>query len=464
MAANWAALADFLRGSADTVTISWPDLDAIVGGMPQSSLDHSAWWGGDRPHTRAWKSAGFVVTARQPGVSVTFQRVGADQVPPAARVVEPPALTQGPPADAPATTPKAGRLLLIACGKAKAAGPSAAKDLYVSARFRKARAYAERSGVPWFIVSAEHGLVGPEEWLAPYERYLPNTPRDYRTAWGEWVAARLDLLAGPLGGRIVEIHAGEAYLQPLGAPLARRGARVDQPLHGLTAGRWQGWYDAHAEHPLEAHPDAYTDARADQPAVREVARQSRGPDVSVGDPRDWITRLGDETNAVHPADLAGLEREVMDGPGLYGWFIDAGGAKDLGRGLGVAVSPGLIYVGQTGATKWPSGTPSNGTLINRIRRQHLGGRRSSSTLRRTLGAILDAASDRPVSRDDLTAWMFAHLRVVPAITTDPASLGDLERQVVQALEPPLNLDHVGPTPGRVRLKQLRGPDPGSWTR
>lgn len=451
MAANWSALTMYLRGKDDTVTLTWRELNDIVGGMPQSSINHAAWWGGDRPHTRAWTSAGFIVAAKQPGVSVTFTRAGISKQPLRPLPAEPSADTEKPVA----ATSQAGRLLLIACGKAKAAEPTAANDLYISARFRKARAYAERSGMPWFILSAEHGLVGPDEWLAPYERYLPDTPRDYRTAWGEWVAARLNLLAGPLRGRIVEIHAGEAYLQPLTAPLTRRGAQIDQPLHGLTAARWQGWYDAHAGHHADVQEDAPTDASAAPPTLETVPLQGSGVDVFDGDPRAWITRLGDEANAVRPADLAALEREVMDGPGLYSWFVDEAGSEDLGRGLGVEVSPGLIYVGQTGATKWPSGKPSNGTLINRIRRQHLGGRRSSSTLRRTLGAILDAAMQRAVSRDDLTTWMFAHLRVVPAVMSDAASLGDLERQVVQALEPPLNLDHVGPTPARVRLKQLR---------
>jgi hypothetical protein len=48
------------------------------------------------------------------------------------------------------------------------------KDLCISALFRKERAYTARAAVPWFILSAEHGLVAPDEWLAPYERYLAD--------------------------------------------------------------------------------------------------------------------------------------------------------------------------------------------------------------------------------------------------------------------------------------------------
>ena len=82
---------------------------------------------------------------------------------------------------------KAPALLLVACVKEKRSVPSAARDLYVSPLFRKERAYAERSGLPWFILSAEHGLLGPDEWIAPYERYLPDTPSAFRQAWGMWV-------------------------------------------------------------------------------------------------------------------------------------------------------------------------------------------------------------------------------------------------------------------------------------
>ena len=85
-------------------------------------------------------------------------------------------------------------ILLVTCVKEKLPQPAAARDLYTSTLFRKQSAYAEKLGAPWFILSAEHGLVGPDEWLAPYERYLPDTPRSYRLIWGQWVVARLALL------------------------------------------------------------------------------------------------------------------------------------------------------------------------------------------------------------------------------------------------------------------------------
>ena len=174
-------------------------------------------------------------------------------------------------------------------------------------------------------------------------------------------------------------------------------------------------------------------------------------DAPPEDAAAWVLRLGDSGCSIAPTDLAALRRTPADRPGLYSWFADANGAADLSLGLGQEVVPGLVYVGQTGATRWPSGTPSKATLVSRLWGQHLRGRRSSSTL----GAVLDARHDTVIDRDDLTSWMFAHLRVVPAPTTDRYTLSSLERDVVQAMDPPLNLDHVGASPVRVRLRELR---------
>ncbi|MCW2764934.1 MAG: hypothetical protein JWO11_893 [Nocardioides sp.] len=60
-----------------------------------------------------------------------------------------------------------------------------------------------------------------------------------------------------------------------------------------------------------------------------------------------------------------------------------------------------------------------------------------------------------MSREELTAWMAEHLRVVSVISDVADTLGDLERQVVQTLDPPLNLDHVKTSPMRVTLRGLR---------
>ncbi len=104
-------------------------------------------------------------------------------------------------------------------------------------------AYAEAVGRPWFILSAKHALVEPDELLTPYDVYLAGQSATYRLAWGAWVVERLAALVGPLDGRLVEVHAGAAYLEPLKRPLARHAARVRAPLSGLGVGEQLGWYD-----------------------------------------------------------------------------------------------------------------------------------------------------------------------------------------------------------------------------
>lgn len=58
------------------VTMTWQELDGIVGGLPPSATDHfPQWWHGDRPNTRAWRRAGYELVKAEPGRLVTFRRV-----------------------------------------------------------------------------------------------------------------------------------------------------------------------------------------------------------------------------------------------------------------------------------------------------------------------------------------------------------------------------------------------------
>jgi hypothetical protein len=198
-------------------------------------------------------------------------------------------------------------IVLVTCVKSKGTRPAAAKDLYTSALFRKERAYAENAGVPWFILSAEHGLVAPNEWLSPYERYLADTTASYRSAWGGWVAARLELLAGPLKGKVVEVHAGATYLDALRLGLENLGARVVDPLHGLQMGQRLAWYGE-----IEAAP------------IKEVA-----------DVDSCVLALRHGAVAVSPQEFTARGRTSFDRPGLYSWWVDQGGADDLSRALGL---------------------------------------------------------------------------------------------------------------------------------
>ncbi|MDC5696830.1 hypothetical protein OO014_06130 [Intrasporangium calvum] len=335
-------------------------------------------------------------------------------------------------------------MLLVTCVKGKRSAPTEAQDLYTSPLFLKQRSYAKASGLPWFILSAEHGLVAPDEWLAPYERFLPDTPPAYRDVWGRWVVARLELLHGTLAGTTVDVHASDAYIKAIEAPLRAAGAVIHAPLAGLSLGERLQWYAA------ELVPDG-----------RSISAL-RGSDLQRSDVESLVDQLaaflGDESNAWTVPQLLASDRKPLQRPGLYSWWVDDHGAGDLTLTLGQPVAPGLIYAGQAGATRWPSGRRSSNTLWVRLAGMHLGKKHEFSTFRRTLASLLGPTdSAGKVDERALTAWMTERLRVIPAPVDDADILGAVEHGVLQLLDPPLNLKGMGASAVRERLKQSRHP-------
>lgn len=132
-------------------------------------------------------------------------------------------------------------IVLVSCGRAKQHSPTRAADLYTSDGFQKRRAIAEVAGGVWFILSAEHGLVAPDEWVAPYDLPLASAPWDYRAAWGRWVAARLAYKMGGLRGKSILVLAPAPYSNAFIGHLEEAGATVVDPLAGLRQGEQGGW-------------------------------------------------------------------------------------------------------------------------------------------------------------------------------------------------------------------------------
>ncbi len=133
------------------------------------------------------------------------------------------------------------RLFLVSCVKTKRSAPAPAKDLYVSAWFRKASAFVERTGCPWRILSAKHGLVHPDQEIAPYEQTLNRMGKTERCAWADGVLARLEPCLD--GVEAVVFLASERYREVLAPKLCRRGLAVEAPMRGLGIGRQLQWLD-----------------------------------------------------------------------------------------------------------------------------------------------------------------------------------------------------------------------------
>lgn len=133
------------------------------------------------------------------------------------------------------------RIVLVSCVKSKRRVASPAKDLYVSALFRKMRAFAEAHGDAWYILSAQHGLLDSEQVVAPYERTLNRMRKFERTEWSRVVRAQLRE-ALPLRAEVV-ILAGTRHRESIEPFLRECGHPVQVPMRGLDFGnqlRWLG--------------------------------------------------------------------------------------------------------------------------------------------------------------------------------------------------------------------------------
>lgn len=265
--ANWTPLREALADVATEATFDWGDLDELVGGLPASAYQHAAFWKGARS---GWP--GFKTSAVQVGESVTFVRIA--QSPSAAPF----------PSHPPAESLGAPDILLIGCVKQKLGVPAPARDLYTSPLFRKGRRYAEATGAPWFVLSAEHGLVAPDEVLAPYDRRLSKSDLEYRLAWGVRVVEQLVAAAGPLSGKSIEVHAGAAYVEPLRQRLVAAGSTITEPLAGLKLGPRLAWYGRGTEPHNTPEPSAPS---GPTPEVSELVARLTDESIALSPQRSW---------------------------------------------------------------------------------------------------------------------------------------------------------------------------------
>jgi len=172
--------------------------------------------------------------------------------------------------------------IILGCVKTKRASPAKAKDLYVSPMFAKRRRYAESSGVPWFIFSAEHGIIDPELVIAPYDVAMSRLPVERVQAKGRQAVDQLEALVGPLRGKTFEIHAGASYVRAITGPLTRRGATLSNPLGRLRFGPQLHWYDERAGVGTgHARSTPRTNAPAGGPQVRSALDASATADAQV---------------------------------------------------------------------------------------------------------------------------------------------------------------------------------------
>jgi len=127
----------------------------------------------------------------------------------------------------------------VSCVGEKLPRPAIAIDLYVSSWFSKARRFAESRGFPWFILSAEYGLVCHDQIIDPYEKTLNNMPIADRRKWADRVSLQIQSAIPQLETAV--FLAGQRYREFLIGHLQKRKVAIEVPMEGLKIGEQLSW-------------------------------------------------------------------------------------------------------------------------------------------------------------------------------------------------------------------------------
>ena len=119
-------------------------------------------------------------------------------------------------------------LYLIACSQSKLDHAAPARDLYTGQAFKLAIKAAEAASADILILSALHGVLEPEDIIAPYDCFLGGLPTMERVIWATVTAAQL----APHRDRFAVILAGKHYAAACSDFTNKR-----EPLKGLGIGQ-----------------------------------------------------------------------------------------------------------------------------------------------------------------------------------------------------------------------------------
>jgi hypothetical protein len=141
-------------------------------------------------------------------------------------------------------------VFLVSCVSKKASTRAPAKDLYLSPWFVKARRYVESTGRPWYVLSAEYGLVHPYEVIEPYDKTLNKVSAGERRLWAAWILGQAR--ARMPNASCIIIFGGKHYREYLVDKLKSVYGAVLAPLAKYRIGEQLQWLDRHAAAMSEA--------------------------------------------------------------------------------------------------------------------------------------------------------------------------------------------------------------------
>jgi hypothetical protein len=101
------------------------------------------------------------------------------------------------------------------------------------------RTFAETHADAWYILSAQHGLLHPDQVIGPYERTLKKMSKGERNIWAIRVQTALVSVVPPQAE--VLILAGIPYRKGVESFLRDLGCEVKVPMVGLNFGNQLKW-------------------------------------------------------------------------------------------------------------------------------------------------------------------------------------------------------------------------------
>lgn len=125
------------------------------------------------------------------------------------------------------------RVALVGCASAKLKRPELARNLYVSPLFKKASAYAEATCDEWYILSAKHGLLHPNDFIEPYDMKLGTRSGPVIHTWAAIVQEQLAAAVKDIEHLQLVALCGEQYR----LPLYRGSWPYEAPMQGLGIGQ-----------------------------------------------------------------------------------------------------------------------------------------------------------------------------------------------------------------------------------